>query len=267
MPGVTLVLLPPVGLDEHYWDWLDLPAAAIRHVYPGFGGRPRNDHLAELDAWADEVAGLGDGEPLDLVGISMGSMVAQHVAVRHPDRVHSLLLACTGGSADPGVALGRAEAAEAGGMTAVLAETLQRWFTAAALAARPEHPGVGYARATLLALDPASWAAGWRAIAGHDVLARLGAVTAPTTCVAARNDLSAPVERVQRLAQAIPGARLEILDGPHMIALENPAAFSAALAAHLERHGLPPRAHRASTAAAWPGTASGCVPGSATASR
>lgn len=246
---VTLVLLPPVGLDERCWDWLDLPAQAIRHVYPGFGRRPGNDQPADLDTWADEVAELGDGEPLDLVGISMGSMVAQHVALRHPDRVHSLLLGCTGGSADPDAALGRARAAEAGGMTAVLEATLQRWFTAGALTARPEHPGVGYARGALLALDPASWAAGWRAIAGHDVLARLGAVTVPTTCIAAREDLSAPVERVQRLAQAIPGARLEILDGPHMIHLENPAAFCTALIAHLQRHGLPPRGHRASTAA------------------
>jgi len=233
---VTLVLLPPVGLDERCWDWLDLPAPAIRHVYPGFGHRPRDDRPADLDTWADEVAELGDGEPLDLVGISMGSMVAQHLAVRHPGRVNSLLLACTGGSADPAVALGRAAAA--GGMTGTLDSTLQRWFTAAALAARPEHPGVGYARATLLALDPASWAAGWRAIARHDVLAALGAVTAPTTCIAGRSDQSAPPERVRRLAAAIPGARLEMLDGPHMIHLENPVAFSAALATHWSQHGL-----------------------------
>jgi 3-oxoadipate enol-lactonase len=246
---VTLVLLPPIGLDDRCWDWLDLPAPAIRHVYPGFGSRPRDSRPADLDTWADEVAALGDREPLDLAGVSMGSMVAQHVAVRHPDRVRSLLLACTGGSADPGSALARAGAAGEEGMTGVLDATLRRWFTPEALAARPDHPGVAYARATLLALDPRSWADGWRAIAGHDVLARLGAVTAPTTCVAGTGDLSAPVGRVRTLAGAIPGARLEILDGPHMIHLENPAAFSAVLAAHLER------------ASAWPG------PGSAGASR
>jgi 3-oxoadipate enol-lactonase len=230
---VTLVLLPPVGLDERCWDWLDLPVPAIRHVYPGFGGRPAGDQPADLDAWADEVAGLGGGEPLDVAGISMGSMIAQHLALRHPDRVNSLLLACTGGSADPATALARAAAAEAGGMTGLAEPTLARWFTAGALA-QPGHPGVAYARAALLALDPASWAAGWRAIARHDVLARLGAVTAPVTCIAGAGDLAAPPERVRRLAGAIPGARFTVLDGPHMIHLENPAAFSAALAAHLE---------------------------------
>jgi 3-oxoadipate enol-lactonase len=233
---MTLVLLPPVGLDDRCWDWLDLPVPAVRHVYPGFGGRPRDGKPADLDTWADEVAALGGGGPLDLVGISMGSMVAQHAAIRHPARVRSLLLACTGGSADRASALARAGAAEESGMAGVLEETLRRWFTAAALAATPAHPGVAYATATLLALDPQSWADGWRAIAGHDVLARLGAVTAPTTCVAGSGDLSAPVGRVRALAGAIPGARLEILDGPHMIHLENPGAFSAVLASHLERH-------------------------------
>jgi 3-oxoadipate enol-lactonase len=232
---VTVVLLPPIGLDEHCWDWLDLPAGpVIRHVYPGFGRRPAGPRPADLDVWADEVAALGSGEPLDLAGVSMGSMVAQHTALRHPGRVRSLLLACTGGSADPGPALARAAAA-AGGMAGVLDETLRRWFTRGALEAQPAHPGVDYATRTLLDLDPASFAGGWRAIARHDVLSRLAAVTAPTTCIAASSDASAPVQRVQRLAEAIPGSRLEVLDGPHMIHLENPAAFSGALAAHLER--------------------------------
>jgi pimeloyl-ACP methyl ester carboxylesterase len=234
---VTIVLLPPVGLDEHCWDWLDLPVPVIRHVYPGFGRRPRGAQPADLDVWADEVASLGGGEPLDLAGVSMGSMVAQHAALRHPGRIRSLLLACTGGSASPDSALARAAAAAAG-MAAVLDDTLRRWFTPGALDARPAHPGVEYATRTLLALDPASFTDGWRAIARHDVLTRLGAITAPTTCIAASSDASGPVQRVRRLAEAIPRARLEILDGPHMIHLENPVAFSAALAAHLERCGL-----------------------------
>lgn len=264
---MTLVLLPPIGLDEHCWDWLDLTRPAIRHVYPGFGRRPRDSRPADLDTWADEVAALGDGSPLDLVGVSMGSMVAQHVAVRHPDRVRSLLLACTGGSADPAVALGRAGAAEAAGMAGVLEETLARWFTAAALAAGSGHPGVAYARATLLALDTASWAAGWRAIAGHDVLAALGAVTVPATCVAGRSDASAPLPRVRRLADAIPGARLEILDGPHMMHLENPAAFAAVLTAHLDRCASSPASHRTSAAAGSPAAGSGTDTGSTAANR
>lgn len=238
---MPLVLLPPIGLDERCWDWLDLPVPAIRHVYPGFGSRPRGDQPADLDVWADEVAGLGGGEPLDLVGVSMGSMVAQHAALRRPDRVRSLLLACTGGSADPAAALARAEAAESGGMETVLDSTLRRWFTSGALAARPPHPGVEQVRRTLLALDPSAFADGWRAIARHDVLGRLGSVSVPTTCVAGSGDASAPTARVRRLARAIPGARLEVLDGPHMLHVENPGAFSQAIAAHLGRcEPLPP---------------------------
>src|SRR2546423_5053787 len=103
-------------------------------------------------------------------------MVAQHVALRHPERFRSLLVACTGAAVEPGGMLERAAEVEARGIHGVLETTLERWFTPAALAAVPEHPGVAYARRTLLALDPGSFADGWRAIAGHDVRARLGEI-------------------------------------------------------------------------------------------
>jgi hypothetical protein len=64
-------------------------------------------------------------------------------------------------------------------MGAVLPATLTRWFRPQTLAMSPPHPGVSYVTATLLALDPASFADGWRVIAGHDVLDRLASVTVP----------------------------------------------------------------------------------------
>jgi 3-oxoadipate enol-lactonase len=181
---------------------------------------------------ADEVADTYDG-PLDLAGCSMGGMVGQHVAIRHPHRVRSLLMACTGASADPAAMRERAAAAESGGMEAVLATTLERWFTPAALAQRPQHPGVAYARAALLRLDPASFADGWRAIATHDARPRLGEVRARTTCVAGDADASASVARVREVADGIPRARMEVVVGPHMLPLEHPGTFGELLRAHL----------------------------------
>jgi len=229
---MTLVLLTPVGLDAGAWDAVDLPAGAIRHEWPGCGRRPRAEQQPDMAMLADEVASTYDG-PLDLAGCSMGGMVGQHVAIRHPDRVRSLLMACTGASADPAVMRERAAAAERGGMVSVLPTTLERWFTPAALAQRPEHPGVAYARATLLGLDPASFADGWRAIATHDARPRLGEVRARTTCVAGDADAAASVARVREVADGIPGARMEVVAGPHMLPLEQPGVFAAVLRAHL----------------------------------
>ena len=233
LPRVTLVLLTPIGLDAGCWEQVPLPAVAtVKHTFPGFGGRPRAPQPPTMASLADEVAASYEG-PLALAGVSLGGMVAQHVAVRHPQRVRSLLVACTGASADPATMEQRAARVLADGMPGVLEETLTRWFTPAAIASAPEHPGVAYARRTLLALEPACFADGWLAIAGHDIVARLGEIAVPTSCLAGSADTASPVSRTQELSERVPGARFAVLDGPHMMHLERPVEFAAALAEHL----------------------------------
>lgn len=232
---MTLVLLTPIGLDDGCWQWTTLPDVVelVKHVFPGFGGRPRKASPPDMAQLADEVAASYEG-PLDLAGVSMGGMVAQTVAVRHPARVRSLFTACTGAASNPATMLERARAAEADGMTGVLDATLERWFTAGALAERPEPPGVVYARETLLRLDARAFADGWRAIATHDTRAGLGDVAVPTTCVAGEADAASPLARGEEIARLVPNCRLVVLAGPHMMHLENPDGFSRALADHLD---------------------------------
>jgi pimeloyl-ACP methyl ester carboxylesterase len=230
---VTLVLLTPIGLDAGCWERVPLPGVAtVKHTFPGFGGRPRAPEPPTMTSLADEIAASYEG-PLALAGVSLGGMVAQHVAVRHPQRVQSLLVACTGASADPATMEQRAARVLADGMAGVLEETLARWFTPAALAVRPEPPGVAYARRTLLALEPACFADGWLAIAGHDIVARLGEIAVPTSALAGSADAASPVSRMQQISERVPGARFVVLDGPHMLHLERPVEFAAALSEHL----------------------------------
>jgi 3-oxoadipate enol-lactonase len=186
-----------------------------------------------MHSLADEVADAVPG-PLDLVGVSMGAMVAQNVAVRHPGRVRSLLVACTGAAVHREAMLRRAAEVDAKGMDGVLAETLERWFTPQALAA-PQHAGVEYARGTLLALDARSFADGWRAIATHDVRGRLAEIDAPTTCILGTADPVGTRERLEEVANGVRHGRLVEIEGPHMLHLEQPAAFARALQDHLGR--------------------------------
>jgi 3-oxoadipate enol-lactonase len=230
----TLVLIPAVGLDARMFDRVvpqDRPSA--RHVLPGFGSRPRAARQPTMADLADEVAASHPGD-LDLVGVSFGGMVAQHIALRHSGRVRSMMLVCTHAGADPALALERARAAEEGGMASVLGSTLARWFMPETLAACPEPDGVGYARATLLALDPRCYADGWRAMAMHQTLGRLSDVTAMTTCLAGTADTAAPPDRAREIAERIPGARLRLMEGAHMLPIERPREFAAELAEHLE---------------------------------
>ncbi|MGW1786583.1 alpha/beta fold hydrolase [Streptomyces sp. NPDC002143] len=233
---MTVVYMAPVGHDAGSWEWVEAASNGVRHQFPGFG-RPRAVDQPTMAHLADEVAANHAG-PLHLVGVSMGGMVALHAALRHPQRVRSLLVACTGASAAPDVMRARAEAAEKGGMEAVLAPTLERWFTRDALA-QPDHPGVEYARRTLLALDPLAFADGWRTIATHDARPRLRELTMPVTAVAGAHDAASPSARSAEIAELTPNGRLVVVDNaPHMIHLECPGKFSAVIREHLSSAGV-----------------------------
>ena len=225
------VLLTPVGLDAACWQWSDLPTDAHRHVWPGHGDRALADTPPDITALADEVAATYDGE-LDLVGVSLGGMVAQHVAIRHPDRVRSLFAACTTGQGNPETMAERAKIARED-MPAAIEEALPRWFTPAFL--ETDHPAIAYSRRTLGALNPEAFAQVWEAIATHDALEQLPMVSARTTVLAGRQDASSPPEHGEAIASRILNSRLVVLDGPHMLHLEDGSAFGAEVRDHLAR--------------------------------
>lgn len=234
---MTVLLLAPIGLDHRFWDRLEIGTAdVVCHEFPGFGGRQRAPMRATMDDWVDEVASVIEASgmaPVDIVGCSLGAMVGQNLTIVQPALVRSLLLACTGSDADPDVMQERAVQVESRGMAGVVDETMDRWFTAEALAQRPAHPGVEYARTTLLGLDPGAFADGWRVIGGHNATDDLDGIGVPTTCVAAREDQAARMERVASLSKGIAGSRLVTTAGSHMAPIEDGTAFSRIVSEHL----------------------------------
>lgn len=181
---------------------------------------------------ADEIAGWVR-EPVHVVGLSMGGMVAQHLAVNHPALVRSLVLACTTDRTPTDILLARADATESAPREDTVDSTVERWFTPEALAATPAPPPIEYARSCLSAIDLHAFAAVWRALAGHDLSGRLATITTPTTCLAAAQDVSTPPDELARMARRMPNARYVEIAGPHMTFLEDPAGFSAAVIEHL----------------------------------
>ncbi|MFC4942999.1 alpha/beta fold hydrolase [Pseudonocardia sp. GCM10023141] len=231
---MTVVYLHAVGLDGALWTDVARPGALTPDL-PGHGGAPRPAGPLTMAALVEHVADLIEehgGGPADLVGISLGSMVAQQVAVHRPELVRSMVLACGGMRTDPAVSAQRSADTRLLGVTGTLDVTLRRWFTAAALA-DPDHPGVAWARARLLADDADVVADYWAAMAGHDLTGALGAVTVPTTCIGATADASVPVAAMRAVADAIPGGRMREIPGPHIVVLEEPAGFVAAVDEHL----------------------------------
>lgn len=229
---MTLLFLHPVGLAADCVAWLDLPEDVCAVTFPGHGERLRARPGLVLGDLADEIVGWTSG-PLDVIGCSLGGMVALHLALDHPDRIRSLVLACTTAAGDPRVMSDRAEATERRGSLAMLDETLRRWFSPEALALDPVPEPIAYAKKRLSAMDAGALADTWRAIAEHDVRDRLAEITAPATCVAGRIDLSCPLPVMRELAAGLPSARLVEMDAPHMAFLEKPREFSEIVRQHL----------------------------------
>jgi 3-oxoadipate enol-lactonase len=231
---MTLLFLHPIGLDGESWRLLDdgLLDGAIRYTMLWHGTRPRPADPPTIASFAADVAAGTSGQ-LDVIGLSLGGAVAQELALRHPERVRSLLLACSSsGGAPPSALLERASAAERDGMAGVAEGHLQRWFTPGELADRAS-AGVRYARERLLADEPGSFAASWRALAAHDTTARLHRIEVPTTVLHATEDSSGSAAARRELADRIPHSRFATVPGPHMAQLETPLTVGSAIRDHL----------------------------------
>ena len=239
-----VVLLHAVSLDLTYWgaQFAELSQThdVVAFDWPSHGrsgplhGDVSFDHLAEV------VAAVIDATvraPAHIIGLSMGSMVAQHFALAHQDLVRSLCLigsACT--FADPArqALRQRAAAIRKGGMPAVLQASMERWFTPEFRQRRPDV--VDRASKSVLACEPAAQAALWDIIAGLDTHARLTSLTCPTLVLAGAEDPSTPPAAARVIQEQIPGAAVEIIAGAsHMVTLEKPQAINALLETFISR--------------------------------
>jgi 3-oxoadipate enol-lactonase len=235
-PAHTLVLSHALGQDGSMWDLVaNELAAGHRVICPDTRGHGRSQTpsepltLTELAADAarliDEVAG---GEPVVWVGLSMGGLIGQELALRHPDKVKALVLANTTSGYDEAgrEAIGqRIATVESHGLGAIGTSTMARFFsdefrrTQAAAVARHQR--------LLESTDPEGYTACAAALCEADYGYRLGQLRVPALVVAGSADQSTPVPVAQALARAIPGAQLAVLEGcAHLSAVEQPQAFA-----------------------------------------
>lgn len=239
--GMPVLLLHPIGLDSSWWqpfaEQLAPRCCVISMDFRGHGGSAPIRGELELTDLADDAAALLRAlglAPAQVVGLSMGGMAAQYLAIRHPDLVRSLVLlgtACALPDEARKQMVARGEVARRDGMRAVLDATLERWFTPAALTSELAQR----CERRLLENDVESWAACWRAISRLDTLSLLKGIRAPTLVVTGDKDLSTPPAAARVIAANIPGAALTIIEGaPHMGPFEFPDAYLAPVVAFLK---------------------------------
>lgn len=236
--GAPVVLSHALGMDLHMWDGLADALAptceVLRYDHRGHGqsaaptGPYRMDDLVEDAARVIREWGRG---PVVWIGLSMGGMVGQGLAIRHPELIKALVVAnSTSYYPDAGREMWRQRIAtvQAQGIAAIADAVMGRYFHDGYRRAQPQAESA--ALAGLLRNDQTGYLGCCHAVAEVDWRAGLPGITCPTLVIAGELDQGAPVAMSQAIADAIPGARLEVLpEASHISVLEQPAAFEAVI--------------------------------------
>ncbi|HEX5308520.1 MAG TPA: alpha/beta hydrolase [Solirubrobacteraceae bacterium] len=237
--GPPLLLVMGMSGTKHHWgervlSELRRDFEVIVYDHRDAGDSTRTGAPFTIAELADDAAALLaalEVESAHVMGISMGGMVAQELALGHPERVRALTLGCTycggaGSSLAAQETIERLAAAMSSGDRRLAIRTAWEINVSPGFAADEAEWERFLATGMKYGLPVAVIMEQMKAIAGHDTSARLADVQAPTLVVHGTEDLLIPTENGRMIAGLIgshPPAKLEIFDGVgHMFFLERP---------------------------------------------
>ncbi len=204
----------------------------------GLGRSEKPDRPYTMVQYADDAAALMDvlgWERAHVMGVSFGGMVAQHLALRRPDKVERLVLACTssggtGGASYPlhelsgmdveararfiiSVSDTRQDAAWQASHADAFAAMIEQQVASAAIGNDDPNKAMGARRQLEARID-------------HDTFARLGEIRSPTLLCGGKYDGIAPLANMQAMQHKIPNARLEVFEGGHLFLIQDKRAYA-----------------------------------------
>lgn len=237
-PGRPVVLSHALGLDHTMWSaWAatqagQRPVLAYDHRGQGRSAMPNGPLTMQiLVDDAERLVELWQRGPVVWLGLSMGAMVGQGLAIQRPELLCGAVLAHTAAAYPPTAQLAwaqRIEAVNGGGMAAIADLVTQRYLNDAFRTANPG--AAAQLRTQLLNNDAKGYAANCHAVAAVDWLDALHRITCPTLVLAGALDVGATPAMAQAIQQRIPGARLEVFENAsHLSPLEQPAVFQRAI--------------------------------------
>lgn len=236
--GDAIVCVHGLGGTSNSWTPL-MPAMQghriVRIDLPGSGrsaNPPGELSIATMVAAVLRVCDQLGIDKAQFCGHSMGTIVCQHIAVQHPERVSGLALfgplVCPPEAARPNI-LARAEKA-AGGLAAM--QEIADAIVGAAISkeTRAQQPAaVALVRESVMRQSPEGYAQSCRAL-GNAQAADIDAISVPTLLMTGDQDGVAPAQAVQAMGQRIRNSRVVVLDGcGHWTAFEKPAECNAEL--------------------------------------
>ena len=233
--GPPLLLSHALGVDLEMWEpqvgRLARRFRVLRYDHRGHGGSDAPAGPYSLDRLGQDAVGLLDALGIartDVVGLSLGGMVALWLGIHASDRVGRLMPSCTTAYAGGGTIWDpRIEAVRRDGMAALVDGVIGRWFSPGFRERAPE--AVDGIRRKLLATSPEGYAGTCAAIRDMDQRDAIGRIRAPMLVLSGTQDQGTPPERGQEIAAALPGARFLALDAAHIANIEQADAFTAAV--------------------------------------
>lgn len=240
--GPVVLLAHSVGCDLTLWD-RQIPALTrdyrvIRYDARGHGRSEAPDAPYTVEQLAgDALAVLDacDARRAHFCGLSLGGTIGLWLALNAPHRLASLTLCDT--AARLGTIEGwqsRIQAVEEGGTASIADLSMTRFFSAAFFARDPNE--VERFRRILIETPDQGFAGCCAVLRDADFRAALGGIKVPTLVLCGAQDVPTPPADSQVLAGEIPNARLVLVDGGHLSAIEASATFNAALLDHLAAH-------------------------------
>jgi len=239
--GPALILINSLGLDLRMWDDV---ASILRSDYQLVRYDKRGHGLSDcppapysIDQFVSDLHRLIDHLDLPqaaLIGISIGGLIAMEFAASYPDLVPYLVVF------DTAARVGSSEAWEtrirdikSKGMESMTSVILPIWFSSSFAEEQPATLR-GY-RNSLLRTSPEGYVGACAALRDADLTRRVASIEAKTLVVAGDQDNSTTVEQGRMLAEAIPDARFELLEGAgHLSTVEQPMSAAKLIRAFLE---------------------------------
>lgn len=241
-PRHTIVMSHSLGCDSSMWDLIANGLAAecrvICYDHRGHGDSdvPSGPYsMAELAEDAEGLLSELDAGSVVWIGLSMGGMAGQELALRHPRRVKALVIANASSGFD---AAGRAawaqriEKVATDGVESIADMAMQRWFSEAFRT--DEAAAVARWRRRVVSTPRAGYLGSCHAVMNHDTVARLAGIDVPTLVVTGALDEATPVSMSEEIAALVPDASLVVIDAAsHLSVLEQPEAFRTAVSQFL----------------------------------
>jgi 3-oxoadipate enol-lactonase len=203
----------------------------LRYDHRNHGASELLPGALRIETLAQDAAELirreAGGEPVHFVGLSMGGMTAQALAVRHPELLKTMVIANSAAHyPDQAPWRARVETVAAKGVAAIAPGAVSRWITPA-WAATPE--GAEAAKKlhdVLVRTDAQGYIESCNAVAAIDFRESNHRIAVPTLVIGGLQDEATPMAMSQAMASAIPHARLQTIDAAHLSAVERPVEFT-----------------------------------------